>query len=44
MAESPEPNLCKNPVNEKHDRQVSNDKIITQDNVEVQVMGHDFSF
>ena len=44
IVESLELKYRADPVNEEHDRQVGNDEIITQDNVEIQVMGHNFSF
>ena len=39
-----DPDLCENPVNEEHDRKVSNDEIVAQDDVQVQVMRHKSSF
>jgi hypothetical protein len=31
-------------VNEEHDRQIGDDEIVSQDNTQVQVMGHKSSF
>ena len=39
-----DPDLCHNPVNEDHDRKVSNDEIVAQDDVQVQTMRHKSSF
>ena len=44
IAESRDPEFCENPVNEEYDRKVSNDEIVAQDDVQVQVMGHKPSF
>ena len=43
-AESHDPEFCKNPVNEEHDRQVSNDEIVSKNYVHVQIMQHKSSF
>ena len=43
-AEFRDPDLCENPVNEEYDRKVSNDEIVAQDDVQVQIMRHRSSF
>ena len=42
--ESHDPEFCKNPVNKEDDRQVGDDKIVLDNNVQVQIMRHNSSF
>jgi hypothetical protein len=42
--ESRDPDLCEDPVNEEHDRQIGDDEIVPQDDAEVQIMRHKSSF
>jgi hypothetical protein len=44
IAESHDPDLCENPLNEEHDRQVGDDEIVSQNDAKVQVMRHKTSF
>lgn len=44
IAESRDPEFCKNPVNEEDDRQIGDDKIVLDNNVQVQIMRHISSF
>jgi hypothetical protein len=36
--------LRENPVNEEHDRQVGGNELVLEDNAQVQVIRHNFSF
>ena len=44
IAESRDPDLCENPVNEDHERQIGDDKIVLDNNIQVQIMRHKSSF
>jgi hypothetical protein len=44
IIDSPELENRADPVNEKHDRQVGGDEIVSQDDTRVQVIGHKSSF
>ena len=44
IAESRNPEFCKNPVDEEHNCQVSNDEIVLDNNVQVQIIRHNSSF
>jgi hypothetical protein len=44
IAESRDPEFCKNPVNEEDDRQIGDDKIVLHDDIQVQVIRHNSSF
>jgi hypothetical protein len=44
IVESCDPDFCKNPVDEEHDRQVGDDEIKSKDDIWVQVMRHKSSF
>jgi hypothetical protein len=44
IAESRDPELCENPVNEEDERQIGNDKIVSKNYVQVQIMQHNSSF
>ena len=44
IAESREPEFCKNPVKEEDKRQVSDDEIVLDNNVQVQIVRHISSF
>ena len=44
MPESADSDFGKNPVNEEHDCQVSNDEIVSQKDAQVQIMRHNSSF
>ena len=44
IAESRDPEFCKNPVNEEDKRQIGDDKIVLGNNFQVQIMRHNSSF
>ena len=44
IAESRDPEFCKNPVNEEHNSQIGDYKIVLDNNVQVQIMRHKSSF
>ena len=44
IVESSDPDLCENPVNEEHDRQIGDDEIVSKNYVQVQIMQHKSSF
>ena len=44
IAESRDPEFCKNPVYEEDDRQIGDDKIVLGNDVQVQIMRHNSSF
>jgi hypothetical protein len=44
ITDSLEPVYRSEPVNQEHDRQVSGDEIVTQNNTQIQIAGHKSSF
>ena len=44
IAESYDPEFCEDPVNEEYDCQIGDDKIVLDNNVQVQIMRHNSSF
>ena len=44
IAESRDPEFCKNPVNEEDKRQIGDDKSVLKNYVQVQIMRHKSSF
>jgi hypothetical protein len=44
IAESRDPEFCENPVNEEDDRQIGDDKIVSQDDAQAQTVRHKSSF
>jgi hypothetical protein len=44
IAESRDSEVCEDQVNEEHDRQVGNNEVVSQDDIQVQVIRHNSSF
>ena len=44
IVESCDPEFCEDPVNEKYDRQIGDDEIVSQNDAKVQVMRHKSSY